>query len=340
MRSGSGFDFFLQEGYGDNSFRDMSVDFLIVGQGLAGSLLAWNLEKAGATVCLLDEGSPRAASRVAAGIVNPLTGRRLAKSWRIDELLPFAKTTYDELADLLRAPLFHSMPIVRAAATPKEANDWMGRAADPAYATYLKAPSQANRWEPVLRPAPLYVEIRGGGRVEMGRLVESLRDHWQKEKCWMQGRMDFGKLHLEGGGIRYEELRAGAVVFCEGAVGRANPHFSWLPFAGVKGEVLLVRMAGFPESAIVKQGLFIVPLGGGVFWVGAGYEHQFEDAEPTAAERRRLEEQLRQIVKLPFEVVSHRAAVRPTTRDRRPFLGRHPVHPELVIFNGLGTKGA
>ncbi|MEL7021711.1 MAG: hypothetical protein AAGK47_08885, partial [Bacteroidota bacterium] len=31
---------------------------------------------------------------------------------------------------------------------------------------------------------------------------------------------------------------------------------------------------------------------------------------------------------------------RPTVKDRRPFLGKHPDFSRLAIFNGLGTKGA
>jgi len=38
-------------------------------------------------------------------------------------------------------------------------------------------------------------------------------------------------------------------------------------------------------------------------------------------------------------VVMHKAGIRPTVKDRRPFLGAHPDHNNLYVFNGLGTKG-
>ena len=38
---------------------------------------------------------------------------RFVKSWRIDELLPFAKTAYRELEELLQVPLYHELPIIR-----------------------------------------------------------------------------------------------------------------------------------------------------------------------------------------------------------------------------------
>ncbi len=41
-----------------------------------------------------------------------------------------------------------------------------------------------------------------------------------------------------------------------------------------------------------------------------------------------------------FEVVAQQAGVRPTTSDRQPFVGQHPHHPALAMFNGFGSKGS
>ena len=44
-------------------------------------------------------------------------------------------------------------------------------------------------------------------------------------------------------------------------------------------------------------------------------------------------------LKVPFKVVDHRASLRPANLERRPFVGFHPLYPQIGIFNGMGTKG-
>ena len=45
------------------------------------------------------------------------------------------------------------------------------------------------------------------------------------------------------------------------------------------------------------------------------------------------------MLKVPFEITNQQAGIRPTVNDRRPLIGLHPEHPQLAVFNGMGTKG-
>jgi 2-polyprenyl-6-methoxyphenol hydroxylase-like FAD-dependent oxidoreductase len=69
-------------------------EVLIVGQGLAGTLLSWWLHKAGIPFKVIDQQDPNSASARAAGLINPVTGRRLVTTWMIDELMSFASGAY------------------------------------------------------------------------------------------------------------------------------------------------------------------------------------------------------------------------------------------------------
>ena len=55
--------------------------------------------------------------------------------------------------------------------------------------------------------------------------------------------------------------------------------------------------------------------------------------------RQRTDALLRDWLKIPFNVVEHIASIRPATLERRPFAGFHPVHSNIGILNGMGTKG-
>ena len=77
----------------------MTVDYLIVGQGLCGTFLSYYLSKAGKKVIIVDKSNAFTASKVASGVINPVTGRRIVRTWRIEELLPFALDAYTELGN-------------------------------------------------------------------------------------------------------------------------------------------------------------------------------------------------------------------------------------------------
>src|SRR4029079_6360252 len=64
----------------------MHVDVIIVGQGISGTMLSWFLQKENKSFIVFDEVREHSASRVAAGIINPVTGRRYAYTWMIDEV--------------------------------------------------------------------------------------------------------------------------------------------------------------------------------------------------------------------------------------------------------------
>jgi len=113
----------------------MSVDFdyLIVGQGAAGTLMHYELSKRGKKCLVIDNQHIGAASKVAAGIINPVTGRRYVKSWRIEELMPFALATYRAIEQKLRITFCHERNILRALFNHGEENDWLARTAQADY---------------------------------------------------------------------------------------------------------------------------------------------------------------------------------------------------------------
>lgn len=316
-----------------------TYDYIIAGQGLAGTLMAWFLEKAGKRILVIDQPNPRSASQVAAGLINPVTGRRYVKSWKIDQLLPFAQQTYLEIEQQFDIRIYHQRNILRTLFNSREENDWLLRTAEPGYTDYLCDQAEPEWYQEHTIPAFSYGEVRQSAQVNLPLLINSYRQHLVSQGNLLQTTIDYSQLTLENKQVQYQGQQATQLICCEGHQAIHNPYFNYLPFRGAKGEVLIIRIPGATPEKILKHRVFIAPLGDELFWVGASYVWQYDNDHPTPQGKAFLLDRLADILKIPFEVVEHRAAIRPTVKDRRPFLGRHPQYPQLAIFNGLGTKG-
>lgn len=318
------------------------IDYLIIGQGIAGTMVAHAARQHGLSIHVIDQPQPQSATKVSAGLMNPITGRKFVKSWRVDELLPAARLAYAHLGEQLGrgASYFAPRPIIRALAHPKDANNWEVRASIPGYGPYISDEGTAGPYTDRIVPATGYGVVQGGGRVAVQALLADFRAMLRAEGRLTEAAMDYEALRWEAGGVHYQGLEARYVVCCEGIGVQANPYFNYLPVQGNKGEVLRIRIPGFVPDRILKQQLFLVPLGGDEFWVGSTYFNTFEAVTPSERGREALLQKLERLLRVPYEVLEHQAAVRPTVPDRRPLIGRHPAYEQLVLFNGMGTKGA
>ena len=324
------------------------MKILIVGQGLAGTTLGYRLERAGHRVHYTDAPGQTAASAVAAGIVNPITGRHFVKSWRIEELLPAARALYGELEDTLGLKLWYDQPLLRTLYNRGDVNSWEARAGDPGYADYLEDDPDPGRLPELTAPVFAYAGVRHAARVDVAGLVTAYRKKLEEEGRITYEEFDYRTIPTllgadagAGQGPGRGAVRYDRVVCCTGWRARHSPWFSYLPHGGNKGEVLIVRTTAPALDRMFKHRVFLVPLTEDTYWVGATSDNRFTDDGATETNRSFLADRLSEILTgTAYEIIAHRAAVRPTVRDRRMFLGEHPALAGLFIFNGLGTKGA
>ncbi len=317
-----------------------TFDYIIVGQGLAGTLLGYFLEKSGKRILFVDNGYKTAASTVAAGIFNPITGRRFVKSWMIDTLFPFAKETYAEIEREINQQIFYPNHIIRALFNHVEENHWLMRSDLPENLPYVEPKEDYGRYKGRIQEPYSYMELRNAGRADILGLIQAFRKKWLSLGRLVEEQLNYELLDIRKEGVFYKDLMAPTMIFCEGYMARENPHFSYLNYNPTKGELLLVKIPNVDFRKMLKHKLYIVPFGDDIYWVGATNDWNNIDDIPTAENRKYLEDRLQSFLKVPFEVLEHKAAVRPTVKDRRPYLGLHPKYPQLAIFNGLGTKGA
>ncbi len=304
------------------------VDTLIAGQGLAGSLLAWQLLQRGESVLVVDDQGPAAASRVAAGMINPLAGRRLALYPNTALYLEEAYATYAELAEAFGKPFFFPVPIHRYFQNEAEQTRHEERRQDPEFAPYLGEQLDGG-----------FVTL-GGGWVDVPALLKSIRDWLSTAGYLRKATIDYNELQVSADSVLWGDVEAQRVIFCEGWRGARNPWFDWLPWDPVKGEILSVQGDALQRDRILNRGKWLVPGPENSFRAGATYDREAFDDLPTEAGNAEILAGLR--VLLPGEtlqITDRQAGVRPGTRTQHPFLGRHPGYNPLAILNGFGSKG-
>ncbi len=325
----------------------MKVDYFIVGGGLAGTLLAWTLARRTCKVLVFDAEKKHSCSRLAAGIINPVTGKRLVKSWRFDDLYQLARETYLEMEAELNLRLFYPQRIFRAFRQMEWSNQWAFRLGDPKYAS-LMVPLDRLPPEPGLfRPALAYGCIKEAARLDIPNLLAAVRKAFAERQlfegsAFLREVFKPEGLQLCSEGVRYGEHRASALIFCEGWKLKDNPWFGYLPLNPAKGHVLHLHFDNelCEKRYMYKDELYFVALDERTTWCGSDYLWDFEDEKPEPRHLHVLEKRAKQILRKPVQLAGGFAAVRPTVRDRRPLLGRHPDFPQLFVFNGLGTKGS
>lgn len=287
--------------------------FGIVGQGLAGTCLAWEFLSRGVPFRIVDRGYG-GSSRVAAGMVNPVTGKNFEPSWRIGEFLPNAISFYRRIEETLGASLWHPMPILRLASSEKERAKIVSKLNLPEVAPWVDG--ELNETPPGFLAA---FAVKGGGWLDTAGFISRSRTHFESLGLFTEG--DCGA--------------APGQILCQGAAGLIAGGLGEHRCA--KGEILMVR-ADWPDSHIrIGAGGWMVPIANGLFRVGSTYEWNQLDESPTPAGLERVKEIAAKLGGAKFEVVAHVAGIRPILRRSQPLIGRDSEGK--WVFNGLGSKG-
>ena len=291
-------------------------EVLIVGQGLAGTVLAWTLEQAGINWRMIDAGHDAAASRVAAGIINPVTGLRWVRTWRIDACRSEAKAAYAAMARDFGVPLWREMRIRRWWRTERERRDLAAKCDRGVLAPWVQ---ETNATHAVLGPA---------AQVDLPALLTATRHRWLGDGRLTEGRFDWSSRAAHGG----------VVIDCTGAAARQG-RFAACGFAVSKGEVLRAALTGLADDTILHRGQWILPVPGADAWIGATHEPGRDDVVPTAAAREKLLASAQRLTGRSVMPTAHLVGLRLAAPDRKPVIGFHPREPRLGVFGGLGSKG-
>jgi len=316
----------------------LKVDYLIIGQGLAGSCLALQLIKRGRSVFVFDEPEKNRASSVAAGLFNPVTGKLMTKTWKADKLFTYLQSFYAEAEDFLKSRFYYPFPLYRPFISVEEQNEWMGKSAEPGMMEYIESVFGSSTFSADVHDPFGGLLLKGCGYLDVPTFVKKTRDFLTLSHSFREAHFDESKVEFINSKISYGELVAGKIIFCNGLGSLQNHFFKSIPLRPLKGETLSIQIDDTLER-VYNRGVYVVPSRPGVYKVGATYNTKDKNDGTTENGRAELVEKLNSLLRLSYKELNQDWGFRPTTPDRRPILGSHFTHPDLVMFNGLGTKG-
>jgi glycine/D-amino acid oxidase-like deaminating enzyme len=314
------------------------VDFLIIGQGICGSIVAYELLKRQFKILVVDEQAPVSSSRIAAGLFSPVTGRKMVKTWLFDDIFPYAFSYYPQLENELGCKFFHPESLHHVLSSVKEVNDLSERFSREEYQS-LAVFDQLHQLGELVQ-APLgTLRLNHCGWCEVNMLLEAVAQVLIKKHVLRHETFHHTLLQQTNDGWTYGDTTASGVIFCEGHRMRQNPYFNFTDMRPAKGEIITLHAPELNLKEIIKQHYWIIPTGEHLFKVGATFDFNTINETPTKEARELLTGVFEQFFSTPYTVVKHEAAIRPAMHDRRPVLGKHPEYEGLYIFNGMGAKG-
>ena len=313
------------------------IDFLIVGNGLAGISFAEIALQNNKSVFVFDNNS-QPSSRVAGGLYNPVVLKRFSEVWKAKEQIDFAFPLYHNIQTKLDVVFDFEIPILRKLFSVEEQNNWFQAADKPNLAPFLDSKLVTNSYESIASPFH-YGKVNHTGYLEISILIEAYSNYLKSLNSFSDDAFVYDEIEFLDGFIQYKNIKARHIIFAEGFGLHANPYFNDLPLDGTKGELLIIKAPKLQLDVVVKSSVFILPIGKDLYKVGATYDWSDKTNKPTEAGKQELVEKLSELISCDFEIIKHFAGVRPTVKDRRPLVGTHPIHSQLHVLNGLGTRG-
>lgn len=316
----------------------MRVDIAVVGAGIAGCFVAWELSRRGAEVVMVDAAHPGAASPVAAGLYNPLRFRDLSPVDYAEPLVALMQRRLDEIEQLAGRQLYWRRGIARLFGDASARELWRELSSE---SNVIGRTIEANELPSGIKAPFGAGHTEYSGYVEADRLQGTIRSYFTERGALLESALKPAGVQTANGGVTVESasgpVQANAVVLCQGAQAAFEPLYPGPRIDTLRGETLRLSIEGVSIDRPLHRSVYVVPRSDGTVVVGSTYERENRELEPTEEARTNLLASLSKITPARANVVEQRVGLRPVTEDGLPVAGL--LAPGIAIANGLGPKG-
>ena len=316
----------------------MKVDFIIVGQGIAGTCFAFELLQKNKTFIIIDKRDDSSPSQVALGIYNPLILKWFTKPWHIDNQISFFYKFYNSFQSFFCKNIMFDTGIYKFLKTPYDQNNWLTKSLSFRREMYMSSELLKLENKSLIHNE-FYGFVNSAGRIDVPLFLNTFRNFCITNKCIVNQLFNYDKLVIKKDHVKYNDVTASNIIFCEGPSVINNPFFNWIKLKPTKGELLNIECKHLNLDKIIHASLLFVPLSGNIYSIGATYDWSQIDTVVTSNAREKISSIFEKYVNLPYTIKTQKAGIRPSTFDRRAFVGSHPNYSHVYILNGLGTRG-
>jgi len=328
----------------------ISDKFIIVGAGLAGTLMAWELEKRGVNYEVWDapknsskssrtqtHSSPsntsNQASRVAAGMFNPVSFKRIVEVWNAREHMDVMRETYLKIESFLKIPgkILHKSPIMRVFPNSQYRMLWEKRLKDEHTVSQFIRPVSDEVPDDIVAPHGFGV-VPEAGWVDLPLLLDSFRSFLESK----------GKYREKTYNSKFDdEFQTSNFIDCRGVGAIEDLVKHNLKIQSDHGEVLTLKSNIKTKNMCVNRVKWLLPRGNHTYKLGATYKWDVVKSQPTEEGRDELLTGIKPIISSEvfdhFEITNQETGLRPASKDRRPYAGK--INENTYILNGFGTRG-
>ena len=296
------------------------IEFIVIGQGIAGSCFAWNLYFNDKSFIILNSEKKNCASSAALGIYNPITGRRHTKTWNVEKLFECLENFYVKVEKKIKTKILYKKDIYRPFKNDADQNNWDARLANNNYKDYIKERSSNG------------VLTTNCGHLDVNKFINETRKYFKRLNRYKKYEFN-NSFIIDRKRVKMRNFNSNKIVMCTGIDEKNSKYFSFLPLKELSGNSILIESI-FKTKYIINKGITMLPLKENNYHVGSTYENSYKNMGIVS-----LLSKIKEITDKKIKLKDKKFGIRASTSDRRPVVGRHPLLKNLYIMNGFGSKG-
>ena len=316
----------------------MEYEFAVIGGGIAGSTLTYEILQRQKSVILFDNGKDKATT-TAGGLINPIMGRKMNIAWREPEIFTFAIQYYKEIEQNIKCNFLKENLIFRPFTTKTQKEELNSK---------IKNDENIKNFIVKIKNQKVYdfSNDNDGGVLIKGAIlntnlyIQTLKQYFINHNTYIEAEINEDRIKKNDNFFIINRLKFKKLIFTRGYKEKIKGFFSYLPFRLAKGEMLIIELKELNLKEIYNRHVSLIPLQDSKFYLGGTYEWKNLDTNTNEWAKKELLGKLKKITNLKnYKIIQHKAHIRPSTLDREPFLGEHPKYKNKFILNGFGTRG-